>query len=329
MKSGRRKEIESLMDNKLHGMKNYYLRFVADEVTDYITKESADGVSFTNTKEIRDSYDLSEPELMKVLVMMKMDKLHFSKLGLIPLYHDLQTKLNMENYKDFKLETHFLEEPLYDQEHQGIFLIGKSWLHNLVYSTAQASKIYRDILFRVRSNYEQAHCKEIIQKYLDERNELDITMKESSSGNDQINLYKGQQWLLCGTYLEIMRHLGIKGDMSFTMDLKNEQEEKYIYDAIREWAEELKREQIKVTLEKQLEEFMDIEDLQNEDWFDTDNAVYHVEHDLKERLPHYEALDRLHDHDLLMMNQVSLEEINRQYQIISPEKELEKGGFLK
>ena len=62
--------INTNCERKYPGVKDYYLRCVSDEVIDRLRKESLDGVCFLSLSDLREAYDLTKSEGLKVMLLI-------------------------------------------------------------------------------------------------------------------------------------------------------------------------------------------------------------------------------------------------------------------
>ena len=66
----RKEYINTNCERKYPGVKDYYLRCVSDEVVDRLRKESLYGVCFLSLSDLREAYNLTKSEGLKVMLLI-------------------------------------------------------------------------------------------------------------------------------------------------------------------------------------------------------------------------------------------------------------------
>ncbi|MCR0257912.1 hypothetical protein MKC69_25105, partial [[Clostridium] innocuum] len=129
---------------KYPGVKDYYLRCVSDEVIDRLRKESLDGVCFLSLSDLREAYDLTKSEGLKVMLLID-DEPDIQRKG----WHKNLVEYRIQDPKEMKSITVRLQDEamdLYDEKDDALQLLGHKLLPGLVYSLAQARKIATDLV---------------------------------------------------------------------------------------------------------------------------------------------------------------------------------------
>lgn len=136
--------INTNCERKYPGVKDYYLRCVSDEVIDRLRKESLDGVCFLSLSDLREAYDLTKSEGLKVMLLID-DEPDIQRKG----WHKNLVEYRIQDPKEMKSITVRLQDEamdLYDEKDDALQLLGHKLLPGLVYSLAQARKIATDLV---------------------------------------------------------------------------------------------------------------------------------------------------------------------------------------
>ncbi|MCI2985438.1 hypothetical protein LV828_21145, partial [[Clostridium] innocuum] len=139
----RKEYINTNCERKYPGVKDYYLRCVSDEVVDRLRKESLYGVCFLSLSDLREAYNLTKSEGLKVMLLID-DEPDIQRKG----WHKNLVEYRIQDPKEMKSITVRLQDEamdLYDEKDDALQLLGHKLLPGLVYSLAQARKIATDL----------------------------------------------------------------------------------------------------------------------------------------------------------------------------------------
>lgn len=106
--------INTNCERKYPGVKDYYLRCVSDEVIDRLRKESLDGVCFLSLSDLREAYDLTKSEGLKVMLLID-DEPDIQRKG----WHKNLVEYRIQDPKEMKSITVRLQDEamdLYDEK---------------------------------------------------------------------------------------------------------------------------------------------------------------------------------------------------------------------
>lgn len=202
--------INTNCERKYPGVKDYYLRSVSDEVVDRLRKESLDGVCFLSLSDLREAYDLTKSEGLKVILLID-DEPDIQRKG----WHRNLVEYRIQDLKEMKSIAVRLQDEameLYDEKDDAIQLFGHKLLPGLVYSLAQARKIATDLVNILQHKEMPKKVQEgLLEAYV--RAHKGYTLKEEIQEDGthlQVLLYDGLP-IARGSGTELLKTIGIEG----------------------------------------------------------------------------------------------------------------------
>ena len=202
--------INANCERKYPGVKNYYLRCVSDEVVDRLRKESLDGVCFLSLSELREAYDLTKSEGLKVMLLID-DEPDIQRKG----WHKNLVEYRIQDPKEMKSITVRLQDEamdLYDEKDDALQLLGHKLLPGLVYSLAQARKIATDLVNILQHKEMPKKVQEgLLKAYVRAHKGYALTEEIREDGSHlQVLLYDGLP-IARGSGTELLKTIGIEG----------------------------------------------------------------------------------------------------------------------
>ena len=202
--------INTNCERKYPGVKDYYLRSVSDEVVDRLRKESLDGVCFLSLSDLREAYDLTKSEGLKVILLID-DEPDIQRKG----WHRNLVEYRIQDLKEMKSIAVRLQDEameLYDEKDDAIQLFGHKLLPGLVYSLAQARKIATDLVNILQHKEMPKKVQEgLLEAYV--RAHKGYTLKEEIQEDGthlQVLLYDGLP-IARGSGTDLLKTIGIEG----------------------------------------------------------------------------------------------------------------------
>ena len=202
--------INTNCERKYPGVKDYYLRSVSDEVVDRLRKESLDGVCFLSLSDLREAYDLTKSEGLKVMLLID-DEPDIQRKG----WHRNLVEYRIQDPKEMKSIAVRLQDEameLYDEKDDAIQLFGHKLLPGLVYSLAQARKIATDLVNILQHKEMPKKVQEgLLEAYV--RAHKGYTLKEEIQEDGthlQVLLYDGLP-IARGSGTDLLKTIGIEG----------------------------------------------------------------------------------------------------------------------
>ena len=206
----RKEYINTNCERKYPGVKDYYLRCVSDEVVDRLRKESLDGVCFLSLSDLREAYNLTKSEGLKVMLLID-DEPDIQRKG----WHRNLVEYRIQDPKEMKSIAVRLQDEameLYDEKDDAIQLFGHKLLPGLVYSLAQARKIATDLVNILQHKEMPKKVQEgLLEAYV--RAHKGYTLKEEIQEDGthlQVLLYDGLP-IARGSGTELLKTIGIEG----------------------------------------------------------------------------------------------------------------------
>ena len=202
--------INTNCERKYPGVKDYYLRCVSDEVVDRLRKESLDGVCFLSLSELREAYDLTKSEGLKVMLLID-DEPDIQRKG----WHRNLVEYRIQDPKEMKSIAVRLQDEameLYDEKDDAIQLFGHKLLPGLVYSLAQARKIATDLVNILQHKEMPKKVQEgLLEAYMRSHKGYALTEEIQEDGTHlQVLLYNGTP-IARGSGTELLKTIGIEG----------------------------------------------------------------------------------------------------------------------
>ena len=202
--------INANCERKYPGVKNYYLRCVSDEVVDRLRKESLDGVCFLSLSELREAYDLTKSEGLKVMLLID-DEPDIQRKG----WHKNLVEYRIQDPKEMKSITVRLQDEamdLYDEKDDALQLLGHKLLPGLVYSLAQARKIATDLVNILQHKEMPKKVQDgLLEAYIRSHKGYALTEEIQEDGTHlQVLLYDGLP-IARGSGTELLKTIGIEG----------------------------------------------------------------------------------------------------------------------
>ena len=206
----RKEYINTNCERKYPGVKDYYLRCVSDEVVDRLRKESLDGVCFLSLSELREAYDLTKSEGLKVMLLID-DEPDIQRKG----WHRNLVEYRIQDPKEMKSIAVRLQDEameLYDEKDDAIQLFGHKLLPGLVYSLAQARKIATDLVNILQHKEMPKKVQEgLLEAYVRAHKGYTLTEEIQEDGTHlQVLLYDGLP-IARGSGTELLKTIGIEG----------------------------------------------------------------------------------------------------------------------
>lgn len=206
----RKEYINTNCERKYPGVKDYYLRCVSDEVVDRLRKESLDGVCFLSLSELREAYDLTKSEGLKVMLLID-DEPDIQRKG----WHKNLVEYRIQDPKEMKSITVRLQDEamdLYDEKDDALQLLGHKLLPGLVYSLAQARKIATDLVNILQHKEMPKKVQDgLLEAYIRSHKGYALTEEIQEDGTHlQVLLYDGLP-IARGSGTELLKTIGIEG----------------------------------------------------------------------------------------------------------------------
>lgn len=202
--------INTNCERKYPGVKDYYLRCVSDEVIDRLRKESLDGVCFLSLSDLREAYDLTKSEGLKVMLLID-DEPDIQRKG----WHRNLVEYRIQDPKEMKSIAVRLQDEameLYDEKDDAIQLFGHKLLPGLVYSLAQARKIATDLVNILQHKEMPKKVQEgLLEAYVRAHKGYTLTEEIQEDGTHlQVLLYDGLP-IARGSGTDLLKTIGIEG----------------------------------------------------------------------------------------------------------------------
>lgn len=202
--------INANCERKYPGVKNYYLRCVSDEVVDRLRKESLDGVCFLSLSDLREAYNLTKSEGLKVMLLID-DEPDIQRKG----WHKNLVEYRIQDPKEMKSITVRLQDEamdLYDEKDDALQLLGHKLLPGLVYSLAQARKIATDLVNILQHKEMPKKVQEgLLKAYVRAHKGYALTEEIREDGSHlQVLLYDDLP-IARGSGTELLKTIGIEG----------------------------------------------------------------------------------------------------------------------
>ncbi|MFR5017032.1 MAG: hypothetical protein ACLUDP_16745, partial [[Clostridium] innocuum] len=202
--------INTNCERKYPGVKDYYLRCVSDEVVDRLRKESLDGVCFLSLSDLREAYNLTKSEGLKVMLLID-DEPDIQRKG----WHKNLVEYRIQDPKEMKSITVRLQDEamdLYDEKDDALQLLGHKLLPGLVYSLAQARKIATDLVNILQHKEMPKKVQEgLLEAYIRSHKGYALTEEIQEDGTHlQVLLYDGLP-IARGSGTELLKTIGIEG----------------------------------------------------------------------------------------------------------------------
>lgn len=206
----RKEYINTNCERKYPGVKDYYLRCVSDEVVDRLRKESLDGVCFLSLSDLREAYNLTKSEGLKVMLLID-DETDIQRKG----WHKNLVEYRIQDPKEMKSITVRLQDEamdLYDEKDDALQLLGHKLLPGLVYSLAQARKIATDLVNILQHKEMPKKVQEgLLEAYIRSHKGYALTEEIQEDGTHlQVLLYDGLP-IARGSGTELLKTIGIEG----------------------------------------------------------------------------------------------------------------------
>ena len=206
----RKEYINTNCERKYPGVKDYYLRCVSDEVVDRLRKESLDGVCYLSLSELREAYDLTKSEGLKVMLLID-DEPDIQRKG----WHKNLIEYRIQDPKEMKSIALRLQDEameLYDEKDDALQLLGHKLLPGLVYSLAQARKIATDLVNILQHKEMPKKVQEgLLEAYIRSHKGYALTEEIQEDGTHlQVLLYDGLP-IARGSGTELLKTIGIEG----------------------------------------------------------------------------------------------------------------------
>ena len=206
----RKEYINTNCERKYPGVKDYYLRCVSDEVVDRLRKESLYGVCFLSLSDLREAYNLTKSEGLKVMLLID-DEPDIQRKG----WHKNLVEYRIQDPKEMKSITVRLQDEamdLYDEKDDALQLLGHKLLPGLVYSLAQARKIATDLVNILQHKEMPKKVQEgLLEAYIRSHKGYALTEEIQEDGTHlQVLLYDGLP-IARGSGTELLKTIGIEG----------------------------------------------------------------------------------------------------------------------
>ena len=206
----RKEYINTNCERKYPGVKDYYLRCVSDEVVDRLRKESLDGVCFLSLSDLREAYNLTKSEGLKVMLLID-DEPDIQRKG----WHKNLVEYRIQDPKEMKSITVRLQDEamdLYDEKDDALQLLGHKLLPGLVYSLAQARKIATDLVNILQHKEMPKKVQDgLLEAYIRSHKGYALTEEIQEDGTHlQVLLYDGLP-IARGSGTELLKTIGIEG----------------------------------------------------------------------------------------------------------------------
>lgn len=264
--------INANCERKYPGVKNYYLRCVSDEVVDRLRKESLDGVCFLSLSELREAYDLTKSEGLKVMLLID-DEPDIQRKG----WHKNLVEYRIQDPKEMKSITVRLQDEamdLYDEKDDALQLLGHKLLPGLVYSLAQARKIATDLVNILQHKEMPKKVQEgLLKAYVRAHKGYALTEEIREDGSHlQVLLYDDLP-IARGSGTELLKTIGIEGVTVSDLNVYTKEDMEPILSRYHEYVQ---KEQISDILNDRWNKQLAAHDLDEdslEDTFDKDDLT--------------------------------------------------------
>ena len=268
----RKEYINTNCERKYPGVKDYYLRCVSDEVVDRLRKESLDGVCFLSLSDLREAYNLTKSEGLKVTLLID-DEPDIQRKG----WHKNLVEYRIQDPKEMKSITVRLQDEamdLYDEKDDALQLLGHKLLPGLVYSLAQARKIATDLVNILQHKEMPKKVQEVLlEAYIRSHKGYALTEEIQEDGTHlQVLLYDGLP-IARGSGTELLKTIGIEG---VTVSDLNVYTKKDMEPVLSRYHEYVQKEQISDILNDRWNKQLAAHDLDEdslEDTFDKDDLT--------------------------------------------------------
>lgn len=273
----KKRYIDANCERKYPGVKNYYLRCVSDEVVDRLRKESLDGVCYLSLSELREAYDLTKSEELKVMLLID-DEPDIQRKG----WHRDLVEYRIQDPKEMKRIAFWLQDEamdLYDEKDDALQLLGHKLLPGLVYSLTQARKIATDLVNILQHKEMPKKVQEgLLEAYIRSHKGYALTEEIQEDGTHlQVLLYNGTP-IARGSGTELLKTIGIEGVTVSDLNVYTKEDMEPVLSHYHEY---IQKEQISGILkdrydeqlaahdldEDSLEEIIDKDDLTLELWY--------------------------------------------------------------
>ena len=264
--------INANCERKYPGVKNYYLRCVSDEVVDRLRKESLDGVCFLSLSDLREAYNLTKSEGLKVMLLID-DEPDIQRKG----WHKNLVEYRIQDPKEMKSITVRLQDEamdLYDEKDDALQLLGHKLLPGLVYSLAQARKIATDLVNILQHKEMPKKVQEgLLKAYVRAHKGYALTEEIREDGSHlQVLLYDDLP-IARGSGTELLKTIGIEGVTVSDLNVYTKEDMEPILSRYHEYVQ---KEQISDILNDRWNKQLAAHDLDEdslEDTFDKDDLT--------------------------------------------------------
>ena len=268
----RKEYINTNCERKYPGVKDYYLRCVSDEVVDRLRKESLDGVCFLSLSDLREAYDLTKSEGLKVMLLID-DEPDIQRKG----WHRNLVEYRIQDPKEMKSIAVRLQDEameLYDEKDDALQLLGHKLLPGLVYSLAQARKIATDLVNILQHKEMPKKVQEgLLEAYVRAHKGYTLTEEIQEDGTHlQVLLYDGLP-IARGSGTELLKTIGIEGVTVSDLNVYTKEDMETVLSRYHEYVQ---KEQISDILNDRWNKQLAAHDLDEdslEDTFDKDDLT--------------------------------------------------------
>ena len=249
--------INTNCERKYPGVKDYYLRCVSDEVIDRLRKESLDGVCFLSLSDLREAYDLTKSEGLKVMLLID-DEPDIQRKG----WHKNLVEYRIQDPKEMKSITVRLQDEamdLYDEKDDALLLLGHKLLPGLVYSLAQARKNATDLVNILQHKEMPKKVQEgLLEAYIRSHKGYALTEEIQEDGTHlQVLLYDGLP-IAKGSGTELLKMIGIEGVTVSDLNVYTKEDMEPVLSRYREYVQ---KGQISEILKDRCDEWLASQDL--------------------------------------------------------------------
>lgn len=249
--------IDANCERKYPGVKNYYLRCVSDEVVDRLRKESLDGVCYLSLSELREAYDLTKSEELKVMLLID-DEPDIQRKG----WHRDLVEYRIQDPKEMKRIAFWLQDEamdLYDEKVDALQLLGHKLLPGLVYSLTQARKIATDLVNILQHKEMPKKVQEgLLEAYMRSHKGYALTEEIQEDGTHlQVLLYNGTP-IARGSGTELLKTIGIEGVTVSDLNVYTKEDMEPVLSRYHEY---IQKEQISEILKDRYDEQLAAHDL--------------------------------------------------------------------
>jgi len=268
----RKEYINTNCERKYPGVKDYYLRCVSDEIVDRLRKESLDGVCFLSLSDLREAYDLTKSEGLKVMLLID-DEPDIQRKG----WHRNLVEYRIQDPKEMKSIAVRLQDEameLYDEKDDALQLLGHKLLPGLVYSLAQARKIATDLVNILQHKEMPKKVQEgLLEAYVRAHKGYTLTEEIQEDGTHlQVLLYDGLP-IARGSGTELLKTIGIEGVTVSDLNVYTKEDMETVLSRYHEYVQ---KEQISDILNDRWNKQLAAHDLDEdslEDTFDKDDLT--------------------------------------------------------